>query len=507
MNIISQNPVSSGTQAFNIIFPDRDILSGRKTVLKETYEAFRDIYPDAHANKAYWEVLRLLAFSSFRDVNEGGNEGVILTWTLLRNLAGEDDFSFRSGVWLVEMGDVIGLEMEIGDWDYRKRKARVVVPTWHSDIEEVLEKENNIIIPWNQKVYWKDGTRVTKRGRAQFRKQITGYSKNLLIQAHPVSKCIADYLNSLDPLIFTRQIDKRIEAAMDELSSWSRGTRQERINYSRQLQILQSINEFAMPIYGPSDRTVRLYGLMDDLTRVKRELRSILLEGWIEFDLVSSQLAIVARLWKIKEVEDFLKGGGSIWMEMLAAIGINGAALKVGDRARYDSIKKEVLKPFLYSICYGMLVKNLKANFISNMKGIGETNIEAAWTQLKSNHIIKALLRARTQKLRKVKREKGLLLAIPGCDGALPLIANTWAETRSALAQEAQAYEMGLLLPVIYLAQRTDQFSVVLWQHDGFTLAIKDRRPHMVRKVIEAIEAAIEGWCQRWGVISGLEVA
>ena len=69
------------------------------------------------------------------------------------------------------------------------------------------------------------------------------------------------------------------------------------------------------------------------------------------------------------------------------------------------------------------------------------------------------------------------------------------ADARSALAQDAQAVELDLLLPVLGLAKRTNKFRILLWQHDGFTVkfteAGKEERWH--RRILKVVnEKAIE---------------
>ena len=55
---------------------------------------------------------------------------------------------------------------------------------------------------------------------------------------------------------------------------------------------------------------------------LKRELRKVLTRGWYEFDLASSQLAIIGKTWEIKEVQEFLTSGGKIWAELFKHYGI-----------------------------------------------------------------------------------------------------------------------------------------------------------------------------------------
>ena len=74
---------------------------------------------------------------------------------------------------------------------------------------------------------------------------------------------------------------------------------------------------------------------------------------------------------------------------------------------------------------------------------------------------------------------------------------------RSILAQEAQAMELWLLLPIVEMARSTDEFSIVLWQHDGFSAAFRDRS--RARRWVGRFQEAVARRAGEQGIATELE--
>jgi hypothetical protein len=75
---------------------------------------------------------------------------------------------------------------------------------------------------------------------------------------------------------------------------------------------------------------------------------------------------------------------------------------------------------------------------------------------------------------------------------------------KSVLAQLAQATEMALLLPAVELAEGTDEFQILLWQHDGFSVSFQNRskRERWAGRITEAVNTE----AGRLGIPTELEV-
>ena len=77
-------------------------------------------------------------------------------------------------------------------------------------------------------------------------------------------------------------------------------------------------------------------------------------------------------------------------------------------------------------------------------------------------------------------------------------------DVRSVMAQLSQAQEMKLLLPAIELAKkRADEFTIVLWEHDGFSVHFT--RTDRIESESQRITDAVNTECSRLGYPTRLE--
>jgi hypothetical protein len=63
--------------------------------------------------------------------------------------------------------------------------------------------------------------------------------------------------------------------------------------------------------------------------------------------------------------------------------------------------------------------------------------------------------------------------------------------TRDILAEVAQALEMKLIYPAFRLARETREFTIVLFQHDGFSLHFVRREEMWLTRIANAIQEEI----------------
>ena len=188
-------------------------------------------------------------------------------------------------------------------------------------------------------------------------------------------------------------------------------------------------------------------------------------QDWVTADLRSAQLAIVAKLWRIECITDYLESGKSIWPDLCGHMGVP-----------YDAGNKAAMKNALYALIYGAadetLTKHLGQHF---------PIASAAFTRFTSHPIIRSLLRARKRQMSKIRDAKGATDAF----GTWMPVEYTpvkgkpynYDNVRSIMACVAQSYELKLLLPVVEAAQaqRGEEhgFVVTTWLHDGFTFDCK----------------------------------
>ena len=221
-----------------------------------------------------------------------------------------------------------------------------------------------------------------------------------------------------------------------------------------QFNILCAIQEDFKPLYQPSKNgnTVRIFALNDSMLSLKKSIKKVLCKGWFEFDLASAQLAIVSQTWNIPFIRDYLNSGNKIWKDLCSHLNLP-----------YTEDIKADLKVALYALVYGKTVTKLQQLI---KETIGEEYVDLWLT----HPVIKAILAARKIKIEQLLKDRqlttifGKTIKITGKDRT-----EINAKIRSALAEESQAVEYYLILPVLELAQSTKDFVITLVQADGFS--------------------------------------
>jgi hypothetical protein len=256
------------------------------------------------------------------------------------------------------------------------------------------------------------------------------------------TKKLLDYMNNLPNNTIAYLIKKNSGRTLDVINNLE-------VDNKHQWNIFASILDNYNQLYQPADKTVRIFPYGERIVSLKSEVRRALTHGLIEGDLKSAQLAIAANLWNVTSIKEFLTQGGSIW-EYLYQLG---------------STNKDALKEVLYSLMFGMHHTGTAVQL---------TEIGISYQNFAGLPLIKDLIHARNREMRRIREEGGATT----CFGQRISINNSDKEPineqiRSILAQCCQSMELKILLPVIELANKNSGkhgFTVLLWQHDGFTL-------------------------------------
>lgn len=257
------------------------------------------------------------------------------------------------------------------------------------------------------------------------------------------------------------------------------------------LWTLRAFEDQPQAFYQPVEKSVRVFPTSSGLLTMKKEVRRLLTSDWAEYDLRSAQLAICAALWQVDSVRVFLKEGGHIWQSLFEHMGLDY------ERADRDMIKGP-LKKAVYSLVFGMRRRGIARELSVRLAG----RVHNPARKFFSHPVIGALYKARGGALERISAEGGA----QDCFGRwIALDANREGPERSVMAQLAQAAELQLLLPVLELARTTDQFDVMLWSHDGFSVAYRDasKRERWEAKLIEAVSRNAEAL----GIPTVLEVS
>lgn len=304
------------------------------------------------------------------------------------------------------------------------------------------------------------------------------YAKN------PEAEEMLRYLNMLPHNLFTNvwknktQV-KQVVAAMPE----GRGKQQIQA-YVR--SILREPQPFYRPSAGVGDR---IFGIGGNLTNVGADIRSILVPEWYEADLKNSQLAILAQIGDIKEVQSFLAQGEDVWAELCRHMGVPPDKRQAGKRA---------LKGCLYPTTYGMSRANLKKTVVKKFE---EKGLVGDPRKFLKHWIIKALIKARMELGRRIKAKGGMETCYGRFIERRPSVEVFWSEneeeveTHQVMAIVAQALEMHLIYPAFELAKaHRKEFTITLAQHDGFSVKFHRRAKEWKERIKKVIQERIDLW-------------
>ena len=357
-------------------------------------------------------------------------------------------------------------------WSYAEEKARVVtrlgVPEdvlalWHAAASDVLGGGVEV-------VELVSGRRRTRRVEAEDdRVELARAWAALASVSHVAdeTRAVIGYHNGLSRNSFSRVVRRH----WDEAVGVARGLAEE----SRAVTelALADIGWFPKPLLRPVENSARAYSLRPSLLTVKSSVRRVLTQDWVEYDLKGAQFAIVARLWRIPELQAFLASGASVWATLLGELGLP------------VSVKRKV-KDAVYSLVFGGGLRTERVAESSGgklRKGIAErldeeTGVPGVGERFLALPLIRAVYEAREREIDHLVFEAFEAWTVFG--KRLPIPVGSYERrreaARKALAQQAQAVELLLLMPVYELASETDQFTVMLYQFDGVTVKYRDRR-------------------------------
>jgi hypothetical protein len=438
-------------------------------------------YPGLFLRKSYWRMMEYILFGTYRD--EDDKSCLVIDSDTLARIEGKTD-DFKEGnycgeIFLSSFSKEV-LPISWSRWNYKEGKARVLYPVHLPDnIKEARKKELSEKWAGEKRVYFIDGSTYN---RSKAIKEREGMKLEALSIQHCAgnidARDILGYLNNLPPNKFT-SICTNMPAAYAKLATMD--LKEETVIH--QILVLRAINDQAQPFYQPSSRqkTVRVFGLNESMLQLKKDIRRALTPDWIDFDLSYAQVAINAMLWKVEEVQKFLRSGENLWKSLFAHLVLT-----------FNVDTKKILKQALYSLCYGMGKRNIVKNYFSSghLVGLDESFF--------SHPVIKALYNAREIKIKEIQQKRGEY------DIYHRWISLDDNNIRSILSQLAQAVELKIIHAAYELAKSTDQFDIVLHQHDGFSVSVRNyaRRQLWAERIEQALLQEID----RLGVVTRVEI-
>ena len=473
--------------------PSRPFIYRPVPVRRETRELVGKLFPRLNESPAYWRLFSYLVAGDYLDYASG--RPITSREVLAKIAAKRSSSNFKAGdfLWGFQQ-NIIGAAHFgfLSTWIPNKKARRATYLILPDALQKALDAED--FLCREGKVCLCDGTVFNAAKQRAIREEVR--QRALSASRAAKSKAavfVLDYLNNLSHHHFGK-ITRNAAAARKVVAS-IKGER----SRTQSLAYLRSTLTEPQPFYQPSSgEGDRIFGVGGCLTMLGSEVRAALAPDWHEADLANAQLAICAKLWGIKEVEEFLARGVSIWQELIRHMEIPPPLHKEA---------KAVLKESLYATCYGMSRDNLEVNVEKLLEGIG---VARSGELFRSHPIIQAILEARGRMLKKIRMECGM----ETCFGRFIPINKGWhnrkdqygprkrgrklysdkaVKPHQILAMVSQAQELQLLLPAFELATKHRRdFTITLFQHDGFSVKIQRRPKYWRDRIKEAVDAKIK---------------
>lgn len=431
------------------------------------------------SNEAYRKLLLNLIFNKTEDDYTVINRSMLATCEgCFLELLGH---RYIGSKFIQRFQEEVGLSFYIKDYNRIEGRARYAKPKFPSKVEQAIQEELNSTFDSkvSDKIDFVTQKKWTKNTLTQIKKELDEEVKLFYSSASEEALPLLEYLNNLPSNLFSSKFTENLQHIKNVFLKLESNETDLKLKPKRdftlkkiELSILACIAENPKPYYKPSSagKTVRIFPHNVSILLLHKKLRKAVCKGWYEYDLVSSQLAIVAKLWNITEVQEFLQSGNHIWTSLFTHLGVDYKHTKIQKPNYFDKLKG-LLKESLYSLIYGMKKSALLGRLT---KGFKKLKINKKGADLFQHPIIAALYESRELKISKVL-EDGELLLNWHKNKVLKLIGNTEKEkkksVKSLLAQEAQLMEMILLKPVFEIAEQYRNYmAITLFQHDGFTV-------------------------------------
>lgn len=444
-----------------------------KTVSPDFRHFMRDRYPRLDDDPVYWRLAGHILFSAMTDET---TDKVLLPRDLLAAIEGKEQLlashRYTAEVLLERFSHHIA-PIIVTPWRYTDGLARTIEnDVFAPDVLEAAAVERRQLAR-PDRVDFATGRPFTRQAQARMRQEArTAANLRRSTAPNAVTGMLLDYMNSRPSHGFTVLRDYLPDAMAAAAQI------EDELLRRRQQNLLRAIDDQPQPFYMPSDHSARINGSNESVLRCTRKIRKMLTRGWVSFDLRSAQLAICAAEWQVKEVLHFLETRRSIWDELLTFFGKD-----------LDPGLKDVFKPMLYGVTFGAANKGIFRIFDK----AGRSRDQARY--LMTHPLMQAMFEAREKRLQEIIDAGGAedcfgtWISIPWMNygkGSRPV----WRPNpRSVLAQLAQSRELQLMLPILELAQQTRQFSIMLWLHDGCSIAFRDatRTKLWSGRIVEAV--------------------
>lgn len=494
MQDLSKTPLKAPSNAsvpFIKIFPIVVERSFRELVLFH--------YPNLDASgSTFWNVFQLLLIGFEKDGNR-----TKLAHRVLAACAGKgaNNGAFRSRELLDAMSELI-FPLDTSTYSRTGKLSRTVMPRF---VEEVL------IAWWLDRERWRAGLTEDRvifvtgesASRRRMAKVEQAYAAELerfaaaFPKDHP-ARPITDLIHAQSPRCLASRFAKNLSAVLVKLEEMPRG---DTYDYNRDL--INLLIADCRCVYQAAKHTARIFAVGPSLDRLTRELRQVALAGCFQFDLRSSQLALVANLWNVTGLQsllrELLERDESFWTWILRELDLPKSA-------------KDVLKTAIYCLVFGGRENAVRYELRKKSEAGNPGLSVAKASEFLALLVIAELMKARDHQLDIIVDESGGVTAFGKFATRAELKSSDREERehaqRSVLAEVVQSHELKLLLPIAEIIgpenAEFDSVRIMQFLLDGFCLWFT--RPGRSEAIVRSLTEAVNRGASEAGYHTVLEV-
>jgi hypothetical protein len=470
---------------------------GRKTVSAAYRQLVLEEIPALDgADERYWRFLQFLTMGDQVET-DAGERGVLAACGIISQVEGAErllrQHRYRSSS-LLEAWQANFTPISWTVYDPRQQKARVITDNGFSDrlAEATCAELSTPVHQLQDRCYLVSGQPYRAAKARQHRIEDSDAAKIATQERLDTAGCqqvqvLAAYLNSLPSARFTKLLQR-----LDDAYAVADAIKDEQ-RRQRAYRGLRAFADQPQQFYAPSvaGRSVRLFGHNAGLATLPREVRKALLRDHTSVDLKAAQLAIVATLWDVPSVKQFLeqdRSDGSIWQDLCEMLGLT-----------YTADNKRGIKQLVYALCFGGGTKR-KDDAIPKKVRESFPDVPDLAKRFVALPMIDDLLKARQKAAEKVTADQGG----SDCFGNWIPLQEGYGKAASVLACQAQAVELRLLWPVVEAARTSDELDIVCWLFDGATLAFSDTSKK--QRLLRRLRTEVQAVAGELGISTQLEV-
>lgn len=364
--------------------------------------------------------------------------------------------------------------------------ARTIEPEF--PIEVLKLTRNEMRIPYKEKenkVFFATGELISDYKERVERESYLGSIMKKEINPESPTHNLIRYLHRHDVMIW---LEKRVKSVSPQIHQYISEIKDDD-SRQRAERIFHFVEQYSAVEYEAKNITKRIYACHCNIITIDRTIRKKVFSGCWSFDLKSAHLGIVAKLWNLPLMTEFLKSGRSIWTELLDYCGLTEEF-------------KDGLKKTMYAITYGKARRGKGCNV--KQYAIEQIGLPAT-LRLLAHPLIRELLKYRDIELSRLKLAGGATDAF-GQFVALDTIPreNEKAKLRSLLSSTVQSYEMLLMLSGFKIIENNPNLLLTAFIHDGcYVLVRKNKR--ITDFYIKQIVQAVNNKADEFGFVTELE--